>query len=65
MSATMSPATAFYFFVALTAVYGEKYKPLVVEIKTNEGGVPPKIFTAEELAKYDATDVSKSDKQIV
>lgn len=42
------------------AVTCEKYVPVKVEIETNEGGVPPKIFTAEEIAKHDASDVSNT-----
>lgn len=45
-----------YFCVFL--VQSEKYVPVRVEIETNDGGVPPKVFTAEEIAKYDASDVS-------
>ncbi|XP_045183969.1 neudesin-like [Mercenaria mercenaria] len=60
MSAAMSPVkTAFLIFVAFTAVYCGNYKPIEVEIKTNEGGVPLKIFSAEEIAKYDGTDPEK------
>lgn len=58
MSAAMSPKIAAVFCFVFTVVYCGKYKPIEVEIKKNEGGVPLKIFTVEELAKYDATDVS-------
>ncbi|XP_060568842.1 uncharacterized protein LOC132727397 [Ruditapes philippinarum] len=58
MSAAMSSIkTAFVIFILIKTVFSGKYKPVEVEIKTNEGGEPLKIFTAEELAKYDGTDV--------
>ena len=50
---------AFVIFIVIETVLCGKYKPIEVEIKTNEGGEPLRIFTAEELAKYDGTDVSK------
>lgn len=61
MSAAML-AQSFLVFSTLCvfAVTCEKYVPVKVEIETNEGGVPPKIFTAEEMAKYDASNVSNT-----
>lgn len=60
MSAAMSAIKfGFLSYVCVWTLCGAEYVPVKVEIETNEGGVPPKIFTAEEIAKYDASDVSK------
>jgi len=59
MSAVMSVAQVIllpYFFISL--VTAGEYVPVKVEIETNEGGVPPEVFTAQDLLKYDASDVS-------
>ena len=59
MSAAMSALKILVFtYFCVFIVSCEEYVPVKVDIETNEGGVPPKIFSVEEIAKYDASDVS-------
>ncbi|KAH3711719.1 uncharacterized protein LOC127857666 [Dreissena polymorpha] len=57
MSAAMSSLTFLMFTCfGFSCVLCGKYVPVKVKIETHEGGVPPKIFTGEELSKYDASN---------
>ena len=58
MSAAMSSQKYFLLVIcSLFALFVETYKLVDVEIDLNPGGEPPKIFTKESLAEFDASDV--------
>lgn len=40
-------------------VEAEKYIPLKVEIKPNKNGEPVRVFTSEEISRYDGSNVSR------
>ena len=59
MSAAMS-SEKYHFSILLFAVFIlllEAYKLVDIEIDLNPGGEPPKIFTKESIAEFDASDV--------
>ena len=59
MSAAMSSQKCFLLlFCSVFALSADAYKLVDIEIDLNPGGEPPKIFTKESLAEFDASDVS-------
>ncbi len=55
----MEVIPAILLFCCVTAVSTGQYKPIQVEIPSKNS----KVFTAEEIAQYDGTDVSRHEQE--
>ncbi|KAK3580758.1 hypothetical protein CHS0354_023043 [Potamilus streckersoni] len=47
------------FACLLISIFCEKYKPIEIELQSEINGEPARIFTAEEIRKYDGSDPKK------
>ena len=54
----MKWAELFFLFLSLFLLISAKYQMSEIEIRPDPSGEPAKIFTDEEISKYDGSDVS-------
>lgn len=54
----MKWAELIFVFLSLFSIISTKYQLSTIEIRPDPSGEPAKIFTDEEISKYDGSDVS-------